>query len=86
MFVEQLIKFEIFISNNKIFLKIHYFPSQILVFWEKQKFNISENNIISVASSKLPAAIVYEANFRHFAKITIFQNKNILLQILSFKN
>jgi hypothetical protein len=31
MFVQQLIKFEIFISKNKIFLKIHYFPSQSFV-------------------------------------------------------
>jgi len=86
MFVEQLIKFEIFISNNKIFLKINYFPSQIFVFWEKKKINISENNIISVASLKLPTAIVCVASFRHFAKIIIFQKKNILLQILSFNN
>jgi hypothetical protein len=37
MFVQQLIKFEIFISKNKFFLKIHYLPSQSFVIWKKKK-------------------------------------------------
>ncbi len=53
---------------------------------KKEKKNSTLKIIISVASLKLPTAIVCMANFRHFAKIIIFPKKNILLQILGFKN
>jgi hypothetical protein len=41
-FVEKLNNFENFISTNKIFLKIQYFPSQIFVIWGKKKQLISK--------------------------------------------
>jgi hypothetical protein len=45
-----VITFEIFISTNKIFLKIQYFPSQ---FFLGEKLIISENNIISIEAAKV---------------------------------
>jgi hypothetical protein len=44
----------IFISTNKIFLKIQYFASQIFVVKKKiENFNIFRNNIISVEVAKV---------------------------------
>jgi hypothetical protein len=52
-FVVYLINFEIFISTNRIFLKIQYFPSQNLVikiFWE-ENFNFPQNISVKVAKA-----------------------------------
>jgi hypothetical protein len=44
-----VITFEIFISTNKTFFKVQYFPSQFFyVCCVCEKLNISGNNIISV--------------------------------------
>jgi hypothetical protein len=48
MSIGKLINFEIFISTNKIFLKIQYFPSQIFLF-----VMLKWNYIISVEDAKV---------------------------------
>jgi len=50
-----VITFDIFISTNKIFLKIQYFPSQFFlrIFFLGEKLNISVNNIISIEAAKV---------------------------------
>jgi hypothetical protein len=48
-----IINFEIFISENKIFLNIQYFPPQKKIFDFLKNFKISENNLISVQAAKI---------------------------------
>jgi hypothetical protein len=54
--INQIINFENFISENKIFLKIQYFSSCIFFFFGNflgRIFNIFENNISNVKVAKV---------------------------------
>jgi hypothetical protein len=62
MSIEQLINFEIFISWNKIFLKIQYFCSLYFVIWKKFILKISAfllNNIINVEVAKVGGVLLH---------------------------